>query len=309
MKTIRPASFAGSWYPASATACEKEIQAFLKETGFPEIPAANYIGGIVPHAGWYFSGSLACRAIHALRGQHSQPEPDVVAVFGMHMHRVICAGHHARGGMGNPVRGNSHCRRTGRQSHRTVFPFKRKPRPVSPRTTPSNSSCHSSNIFSLPPGSCPLAFRPPESLLILPAAWCRPRKKQTDLLKIIGSTDLTHYGPNYGFAPSGSGKKAVEWVRNKNDKNAIDRMLAMDPEKLIADSLASGNACCSRCGPPPPLPRQKPSAPNVAGWRDTLPVMINIPANLLWAMRALSFTKAESPTPGISSFSVFFTKP
>ncbi|MEZ4576586.1 MAG: AmmeMemoRadiSam system protein B [Desulfobacterales bacterium] len=70
--------------------------------------------------------------------------------------------------------------------------------------------------------------------------------QETNLsLKIIGSTDLTHYGPNYGFAPSGSGKKAVEWVRDENDKNAIDRMLAMDPEKLIADSLASGNACCS----------------------------------------------------------------
>ncbi|MEZ4603952.1 MAG: hypothetical protein R2861_11290 [Desulfobacterales bacterium] len=85
MKTIRPASFAGSWYPASATACEKEIQAFLKETGFPEIPAANYIGGIVPCGMVFFrepglpGDSCPARTTQpAGTGGH--------AVFGMHMH-------------------------------------------------------------------------------------------------------------------------------------------------------------------------------------------------------------------------------
>ena len=65
-KTRKP-SFSGSWYPANASECEKEIQAFLKEPGFQAIPQADYIGGIVPHAGWYFSGSLACRVISALK--------------------------------------------------------------------------------------------------------------------------------------------------------------------------------------------------------------------------------------------------
>jgi AmmeMemoRadiSam system protein B len=64
-------------------------------------------------------------------------------------------------------------------------------------------------------------------------------------IKVVGSTDLTHYGTNYGFAPMGTGQDAVDWVRNHNDRNAIDRMLAMDPEGLIAEGIANQNACCS----------------------------------------------------------------
>jgi AmmeMemoRadiSam system protein B len=62
---------------------------------------------------------------------------------------------------------------------------------------------------------------------------------------VLGSTDLTHYGPNYGFAPQGVGEQAVDWVRNKNDRRVIDRMLALDGEGVIAEGLRNQNACCA----------------------------------------------------------------
>ena len=46
-------------------------------------------------------------------------------------------------------------------------------------------------------------------------------------IAVIGSTDLTHYGPNYGFTSQGSGEKAVQWVRDENDRRVIDAMLRM----------------------------------------------------------------------------------
>ena len=64
-------------------------------------------------------------------------------------------------------------------------------------------------------------------------------------LQVIGSTDLTHYGRNYGFTSRGSGKEAVEWVKETNDSQIIDAMLAMDPEKVISEALANKNACCA----------------------------------------------------------------
>ncbi len=64
-------------------------------------------------------------------------------------------------------------------------------------------------------------------------------------IKVVGSTDLTHYGRNYGFLPEGSGPAAVDWVRNENDRRMIDLMLAMDPEQVIKEALAQQNACCS----------------------------------------------------------------
>ena len=244
MKTIRPASFAGSWYPASATACEKEIRAFLKETGFPEIPAANYIGGIVPHAGWYFSGSLACRVIHALRGQHSQPEPDVVAVFGMHMHPSSAPVIMTCGAWETPF-GEIAIAAELADSLTGQFPFQTE---TPARFTPDNTielQLPFVKYFFPSARLLPIGVPPAGTALDIARSLVQTAQETNLSLKIIGSTDLTHYGPNYGFTPSGSGKKAVEWVRDENDKNAIDRMLAMDPEKLIADSLASGNACCS----------------------------------------------------------------
>ena len=63
---------------------------------------------------------------------------------------------------------------------------------------------------------------------------------------VIGSTDLTHYGPNYGFTAKGSGVQAVDWVRDKNDRGVIDAMIRMDPEAVIREGLSNDNACC--CG-------------------------------------------------------------
>jgi hypothetical protein len=70
--------------------------------------------------------------------------------------------------------------------------------------------------------------------------------KRLDLsIKVIGSTDLTHYGPNYGFTSKGAGPQALDWVRDQNDRRIIDLMLDMDAEKVINEALASQNACCA----------------------------------------------------------------
>ena len=64
-------------------------------------------------------------------------------------------------------------------------------------------------------------------------------------LKVIGSTDLTHYGDNYGFAPAGLGERGAIWARDHNDRKIIDLMLAMNPEGVVAEGLQHQNACCS----------------------------------------------------------------
>jgi AmmeMemoRadiSam system protein B len=64
-------------------------------------------------------------------------------------------------------------------------------------------------------------------------------------IKVIGSTDLTHYGPNYGFAPRGTGPAAVAWVKDENDRRIVEAMLRMTPETVIEEALARHNACCA----------------------------------------------------------------
>ena len=64
-------------------------------------------------------------------------------------------------------------------------------------------------------------------------------------LKIVGSTDLTHYGPNYGVTHHGSGAAAVDWVKKDNDRRFIEAALALNPEAVIEGGLQRQNACCS----------------------------------------------------------------
>ena len=60
---------------------------------------------------------------------------------------------------------------------------------------------------------------------------------------VVGSTDLTHYGPAYGFSPAGSGNAAVEWVREENDKPFLDLLLKMDGEGAMNHANTHGSAC------------------------------------------------------------------
>jgi MEMO1 family protein len=64
-------------------------------------------------------------------------------------------------------------------------------------------------------------------------------------VKVIGSTDLTHYGVNYGFMPKGTGKAAVEWVKNDNDRKVIEAMADLLPEKVLESAYLHHNACCA----------------------------------------------------------------
>ena len=80
---LRRAVFAGSWYPGTAAACKAEIERFLAEASPREPGIQNPVGGIVPHAGWAYSGAVACEVVRALA---AGPPPDVVAVFGAHLH-------------------------------------------------------------------------------------------------------------------------------------------------------------------------------------------------------------------------------
>jgi hypothetical protein len=62
---------------------------------------------------------------------------------------------------------------------------------------------------------------------------------------VLGSTDLTHYGYNYGFVPKGTGEMAVNWVKAVNDRRIVDLMQEMDEKGVIEESAENHNACCS----------------------------------------------------------------
>ena len=62
---------------------------------------------------------------------------------------------------------------------------------------------------------------------------------------VIGSTDFTHYGPMYGYAPVGMKpiEKVLKWIWDV-DNSLIDMILAMDGKKLVNTVDEKGYTMC-----------------------------------------------------------------
>ena len=59
----------------------------------------------------------------------------------------------------------------------------------------------------------------------------------------IGSTDLTHYGPSYGFTPEGVGPAGLSWAKQVNDRRMIDLILALGEGDVVKEAAANHSAC------------------------------------------------------------------
>ena len=91
----------------------------------------------------------------------------------------------------------------------------------------------------------PLGLPPTQNSLLIARKAAEIAKSLGKRAVVIGSTDLTHYGYNYGFIPKGTGEVAVQWVKEVNDRRVIELMLQMDARGVIQEALRSQNACCS----------------------------------------------------------------
>lgn len=242
MSTVEKGTFFAEqgWYPGREAACRKRIVEFLTERP-PARAVGRLHGGIVPHAGWTFSGALACQVFATLAGSGATPET------------VILLGGHLGPGSGSwiitrgtwpTVLGDLAID----EELATAIAAGAGLKPTLPdRYQPDNTI-----ELQLPF----VRYFFPEARLVaagVPAsgravdvgrhAVSAARDLGRDVVA-IGSTDLTHYGPNYGFSPQGSGPKAVRWVKETNDRRATDLMQALEAETLRVEALEQHFCCC-----------------------------------------------------------------
>jgi len=238
---VRKSVFSGSWYPGDAAGCEKEIKSFLKEYPTKTVAKSALTGGIVPHAGWYFSGSIACNVIHCLK---DEKPPDTFVIFGMHLHTSSPSYIMTDGSWETPF-GEIEIDKLLAGALVEQFAFQIE--------TAENYTQDNTIELQLPfikyffeeTKIVPIGVPPTQNSLEIGKAVADISRRLGLRVKVIGSTDLTHYGMNYGFVSHGTGPAALDWVRNENDRRVIDAMLAMDPDKVITEALANQNACCS----------------------------------------------------------------
>lgn len=238
---VRRSDFAGSWYPGNESDCRKVIEE-LSNASIPCPSAAKkWFGGIVPHAGWFFSGKIACNIIKCLKNDF---RPDTIVIFGKHLHPGSNNYIMKEGKWATPL-GPLEIDQELAERLLAEFSF----------TVESSSRYEQDNTIELQlpfikyffPETkiLPIGVPPTVASLKIGERVAEISQNMDRKTIVLGSTDLTHYGYNYGYTPKGVSEEAVEWVKNVNDKKVIDLMLAMDPEGVIRESLRDSNACCS----------------------------------------------------------------
>ncbi len=230
---LRARMLPSGWYPASQIACRQEIADYV--AGVAPLPAGTKVyGGIVPHAGWYFSGKAAAKVFYQAA---KAAQPQVVCVFGGHL------------GAGAPLLVMDEAWETplGDLPMATEFyaPLQKALTLQEERPGDNTIEVQLPFVKYFFPHARLLALRAPHTAKALELGETVVAVAQKLKLSLLafGSTDLTHYGPNYGWAPRGFGAEAVKWVKEVNDKKFVDLALKLDGPGMLQAGERDQSAC------------------------------------------------------------------
>jgi AmmeMemoRadiSam system protein B len=246
---IRKPSVAGQFYADDKRACLKEIKMCLEAKAVPKDLPDTIVAGIVPHAGWVFSGDVAALVFNSIKSVH--PHVDTFIIFGAaHYPCGKKAAVYAQGAWQTPlgdvmidedaaaaiIEMCADAERNERahqfeHSIEVAVPFVQHLFPeakIVPIMTPP--TVYAGRLGEKVGEVVEMHGR---------ASLLNGGKK----IVCIGSTDLTHYGPRYGFDPMGVGDDAIQWAKEINDKEFIDYALDMDAEKILCTAAQNQNAC------------------------------------------------------------------
>ena len=237
----RKSIVAGQFYPGQHYACIDEINNCLDAGTISESLPETIVAGIVPHAGWTFSGSVAALVFSAVRLQHEKVHTFVI--FGA-AHRYFSGmpAVYDRGFWETPL---------------GEVPVDEELAEEVLSLGPAQSDCYahqSEHSLEVQVPFIQYLFAGAKILPILAPSSGQAitlgenigriiKKNEQKKIVCIGSTDLTHYGPNYGFIPKGIDQDALNWADTVNDKKFIDLALILEPQALLADAAENHNAC------------------------------------------------------------------
>ena len=224
---LRESCLPAGWYPKNPGEINRFLSKFSASSG-------SAYAAIAPHAGWYYSGEIAARAAASL-----EKDIETIAVIGGHLPEGYPPLFAMEDAVNTPL-GNMEID----SALRAVLLSK----------TGGQDDRFTDNTVEV---LLPMArfFFPNASLLWLRLPAGHPSyeagktlaaaaKELGRKIAVLASTDLTHYGRNYGFSPKGSGPDALRWVREVNDRNFINAVESGDPAAVL-ERAQKDSSCCS----------------------------------------------------------------
>ncbi len=239
MQTRKPV-VAGQFYAGTRDSCLAELTQCLAEREITESLPDTIVAGIVPHAGWVFSGSLAAMVFSAVKQQNDSV--DTFVIFGAaHSYHGREPAVYDKGAWLTPLGEMPIDESLAR------WALHNGPAVANPgaHTYEHSIEVQLPFIQHIFPNAklLPILTPPANEAIELGRSLGEMAKQEDKKIVFIGSTDLTHYGPRYGFAPMGTGRNALKWASEVNDKEFIDFALQMQPEKMLHSADKNYNAC------------------------------------------------------------------
>lgn len=229
---FRPMCFP-NWYPSEPKNCYKTIESFPKK----ESCLSKKQGGLVPHAGWYFSGPVASLTYSAL----ANGAQCVVLLGAVHRVRLRqpCV---PLGGRWETPLGTLEV-----DTSFVVSLLRYLPLVLSQRVHETEHSLEVQLPFVkyyFPRATIvPIMVPPlPSVALELGNALSKVAREEKRSLLFVCSSDLTHYGPIYGHTQFGPLPEALPQV-HAQDQKLLQLVEKMEAEKLIEEALRSESAC------------------------------------------------------------------
>ncbi len=227
------------FYEASPTSCRHHVQKLLDAAELPGNLPERLCGGLVPHAGWVYSGRLAAMTFKALA---RQGEVGTVVLFGAVHHPGVRAGEVYDSGVWQSPLGEV---AIDEELAAAVLQADESLR-ANPR---AHNQEHSIEVqIPLVQMACagakvlPIAVPPADLAVRVGQAVGRVIADRFPRAVVVGSTDLTHHGGGRFPAPGGRGEQGVRWTV-ANDRRMIDLVEAMRAEEIVPEARERMNAC------------------------------------------------------------------
>lgn len=230
----------GQFYPYAERECIQEMEKYLS-LKLPEGIPDKIVAGIVPHAGWVFSGRTAACVFKAIE---ERANPQTFILFGaVHTWGVSKPAIMAEGSWESPLGEVEVDQELGK----LILKGREKEYQVGAKFHQGEHSLEVQIPFIryLFPGAkiVPIMIPPNERAFQMGLEIGEVLPGYGNEVVAVGTSDLTHYGANYHFAPRGEGEEALRWVKEVNDRRIIDLVLQLKEREIVREANAHHNAC------------------------------------------------------------------
>lgn len=235
---IRQPLRSGSFYEASPSSCRHHADKLFDSVTLDKSLPQRLCGGLVPHAGWMYSGKLSAGTLKTLDAD--RPLETVVLLGADHTGSASGGEVYDSGVWRTPL---GEAAIDDRLAATLLAADGRL------RANPRAHDCEHSIEVQIPLLQAlrpevkivPIIVAPNDDAAEIGAAIGRCLAAESPDTRVIGSTDLTHHGGHFA-APGGRGEEGLAWSV-ANDRRLLDLIEQMAAEQIVSEVARRDNAC------------------------------------------------------------------